>query len=80
MAKTGAGCRTRCASFRAAPTVRSARPLPAQAQAAQCDLFLIWNLCEIVTKIMFDFTNYSDLDAFYMIDYINAVATNRGKI
>ena len=29
---------------------------------------------------MFDFTNYSDLDAFYMIDYINAVATNRGKI
>ena len=26
---------------------------------------------EIVSKIMFDFTNYSDLDAFYMIDYID---------
>ena len=25
---------------------------------------------EIFSKIMFDFTNYSDLDAFYMIDYL----------
>ena len=25
---------------------------------------------EISSKIMFDFTNYRDLDAFYMIDYI----------
>ena len=30
---------------------------------------------EIFSKIMFDFTNYSDLDAFYIIDYIELLVT-----